>query len=114
MRIPFVKMHGAGNDFIVVDRRAGVPGMDGELERFVRAACDRKRGVGADGVLFLEPGGGGLDFRMRYFNRDGGEAELCGNGGRCLAAFAHRLGLGDGDRVSFASPAGTEIVSNPP
>lgn len=103
-RVPFVKMHGAGNDFVVVDRRAGAA--TGEIERFVVAVCDRRRGVGADGVLFLDPGEGNLDFRMRYYNRDGGEADLCGNGGRCLAAFAVARGLGEGGRVRFASPAG--------
>ncbi len=103
-RVPFVKMHGAGNDFVVVDRRVMAP--VGEVERFVIAACDRRRGIGADGVLFLDPGEGNLDFRMRYYNRDGGEADLCGNGGRCLAAFAVARGLGQDGRVRFASSAG--------
>jgi diaminopimelate epimerase len=105
MRVPFVKMHGAGNDFVVVDRRQ-VPLTDDELAAFVVAACDRRRGIGADGVLFLEAGPDGFDFAMRYSNRDGGEAELCGNGGRCLAAFAVARGLGHGGRVAFLSPAG--------
>jgi diaminopimelate epimerase len=118
VRVPFVKMHGAGNDFVVVDRRA-VPALaraDAEATAaFVRAACDRRHGVGADGVLFLDAGdaggdggrgGGGLDFRMRYFNRDGGRADLCGNGGRCLAAFAAARGLGRDGRLVFASDAG--------
>jgi len=61
--IPFVKMHGAGNDFVVVDRRALDLGPD--VAGFVRAACDRRQGIGADGVLFLDPGADGLDFRMR-------------------------------------------------
>ncbi|MEP7028479.1 MAG: diaminopimelate epimerase [Candidatus Eisenbacteria bacterium] len=103
-RVPFVKMHGAGNDFVVIDRRAAAP--SGDLERFVVAACDRRTGIGADGVLFLDPGEGNLDFRMRYYNRDGGEADLCGNGGRCLAAFAVTRGLGRDGRVRFATPAG--------
>jgi diaminopimelate epimerase len=103
-RVPFVKMHGAGNDFVVIDRRAGGPA--GDLARFVTAVCDRRRGIGADGVLFLDPGEGNLDFRMRYYNRDGGEADLCGNGGRCLAAFAVARGLGRDGQVRFASPAG--------
>ena len=103
-RVPFVKMHGAGNDFVVIDRRVGGPA--GDLSRFVVAVCDRRRGIGADGVLFLDPGEGNLDFRMRYYNRDGGEADLCGNGGRCLAAFAVAHGLGHDGQVRFASPAG--------
>lgn len=102
--VPFVKMHGAGNDFVVVDRRALDLGPD--VAGFVRAACDRRTGVGADGVLFLDRAEAGLDFRMRYYNRDGGEADLCGNGGRCLAAFAAARGLGQKGRVRFASPAG--------
>jgi diaminopimelate epimerase len=103
--VPFVKMHGAGNDFVVIDRRSA-PAIASVTE-FVRAVCDRRRGVGADGVLFLDPGDGELDFRMRYYNRDGGEADLCGNGARCLAAFATARGLGSKGVVRFASPAGT-------
>ena len=105
MRVAFVKMHGAGNDFVVVDRRS-LTLDDGDVAAFVRAVCDRRRGVGADGVLFLEAAPDGFDFAMRYHNRDGGEAELCGNGGRCLAAFAVARGFGDGGRVRFVSPAG--------
>ena len=103
--VRFVKMHGAGNDFVVIDRR-DAPAI-GNVTEFVIAICDRRRGVGADGVLFLDPGDRDLDFRMRYYNRDGGEADLCGNGARCLAAFASAQGLGTGGRVRFASPAGT-------
>jgi diaminopimelate epimerase len=103
-RVPFVKMHGAGNDFVVIDRRTAV--IEGDVAEFVIAACDRRRGVGADGVLFLDPGSGDLDFRMRYYNRDGGEADLCGNGARCLAAFAAARGLGDSGRLRFTSAAG--------
>ena len=103
--VPFVKMHGAGNDFVVIDRRYA-PVIE-HVAEFVIAVCDRRRGVGADGVLFLDPGDGNLDFRMRYYNRDGGEADLCGNGARCLAAFASAKGLGAAGTVRFASPAGT-------
>jgi len=103
--VPFVKMHGAGNDFVVIDRRSA-PAIE-HVAQFVIAVCDRRRGVGADGVLFLDAGDGNLDFRMRYYNRDGGEADLCGNGARCLAAFASARGLGAGGHVRFASAAGT-------
>ena len=107
MRIPFVKMHGAGNDFVIVDRREVEPGRsEAAIAAFVRAACDRREGIGADGVLFLDPEPDGLDFAMRYYNRDGGEADLCGNGGRCLAAYAAARGLGRNGRVRFRSPAG--------
>ncbi len=117
--IPFTKMHGAGNDFVVVDRRDQPELADalGHVAAFVRDVCDRRRGIGADGVLFLDAAGDAtgagerLDFRMRYFNRDGGRAELCGNGGRCLAAFAVARGLGQEGCVGFASDAGRHRAS---
>ncbi|UCG51417.1 MAG: diaminopimelate epimerase [Candidatus Latescibacterota bacterium] len=90
MKIRFTKMNGAGNDFVMIDNR------DGEIqlsERSIRFLCDRKRGVGGDGVITIEQDPD-LDFRMRYFNRDGGEAEMCGNGARCAAVFASSLGIG--------------------
>lgn len=87
--LPFHKMSGAGNDFVVLDNRQGQ--VRGDLGRFAAAVCDRKRGVGADGVLLVEPSGR-KHFRMRYFNADGSEADMCGNGGRCIARFAHLMG----------------------
>jgi diaminopimelate epimerase len=69
----FTKMNGAGNDFVMIDNRAGEVCL--EPEQIVRI-CDRHRGVGADGILLLEKGSNGADFRMRYYNRDGGEAEM--------------------------------------
>jgi len=96
------KWHGAGNDFVVVDGRDGrVPP---DWESWTRAACDRRRGIGADGVLVLEKHASGLDFRMHYRNADGGEADMCGNGGRVLAAFATTRGLGSPD-----GPRGTIV-----
>lgn len=95
------KWHGAGNDFVVVDgRELGDPP---DWESWTRAACDRRRGIGGDGVLVLEPPPHGLDFRMHYRNSDGGEADMCGNGGRVLAAFATTRGLGRGGVVRFLS-----------
>jgi diaminopimelate epimerase len=67
--------------------------------------CDRHRGVGADGILLLENGSNGADFRMVYFNRDGGEAEMCGNGARCFARFANKIADAPA-KVSFQTPAG--------
>ena len=105
MKIPFVKMHGAANDFVVVDHREPfVPEPAGEL---FRRFCDRRRGVGADGVLLLERDPE-LDFAMRYHNADGAVAEFCGNGARCLARFALELGLGRGGAVRFRSGAGIQ------
>ena len=105
MTLPFVKMHGAANDFVVLDpRRVSLPADRGML---VRALCDRRRGVGADGVLVLEPDPE-LDFAMVYYNADGGRAEFCGNGARCLARFALERGLGRDGRVRFRSDAGIQ------
>ena len=106
--IPFLKMHGAANDFVVVDhRRAFLPSAGIELADLVRRLCDRRRGVGADGVLLLE-NAAEADASMRYLNADGGEAEYCGNGVRCLARFALELGLGHGGVVRLATAVGVQ------
>jgi diaminopimelate epimerase len=89
MPLPFVKVEGIGNDFVVVDLRPGRPGALGggpspEDPKVVRAICDRRFGVGADGVLAILPSTVG-DARMRVLNADGSEAEMCGNGIRCVA-----------------------------
>src|SRR5262249_29603788 len=102
------KWHGAGNDFVVVDGRQGAGPPD--WESWTRAACDRRRGIGADGVLVLEKHPS-LDFRMHYRNADGGEADMCGNGGRVLAAFASARGLGRGGVVRFLSRWGEHEAS---
>lgn len=102
--LPFVKMSGAGNDFVVIDNRA----LNHELtaQRIARL-CDRHFGVGADGVLAVEPApDASADFRMRYYNADGGEAEMCGNGARCFARFVQNLRRARPDRVRFLTPAG--------
>jgi diaminopimelate epimerase len=98
----FTKMNGAGNDFVMIDNRSGDVRL--QPEQVVRI-CDRHRGVGADGILLLEKGSNGADFRMRYYNRDGGEAEMCGNGARCFARFANRVAKAPA-KVSFQTPAG--------
>lgn len=101
--IEFTKMHGAGNDFVVIDhRRQSLPASPGEL--FARL-CDRRRGIGADGVLLLEASPP-LDFAMRYHNADGEAADFCGNGARCLARFALDAGLGQDGEVRFATAVG--------
>ena len=106
-KIPFVKMHGAANDFVVVDHRERyLPEPPDEL---FRRLCDRRRGVGADGVLLLERDPE-LDFAMRYHNADGVVAEFCGNGARCLARFALERGLGRGGMVRFRSGAGIKAA----
>jgi diaminopimelate epimerase len=98
----FTKMNGAGNDFLLLDNRAG----DLILTKAqIARLCDRHRGVGADGVLILESARDGADFRMRYHNADGGEAEMCGNGARCFARFADRT-AGPLKKMTFETPAG--------
>ena len=94
-RLPFVKMNGAGNDFVLLDNRAGDVALDAAA---VARLCDRHRGVGAAGVLVVErpPHEEAADYRMRYYNADGGEVEMCGNGARCFARFAAHLEAGGG------------------
>ncbi len=100
--LSFTKMNGAGNDFVLIDNRAG----DIHLNRSqIAHLCDRHRGIGADGILLLEKAANRADFRMRYFNADGGEAEMCGNGARCFARFANRV-VGAEGTISFETPAG--------
>ncbi len=104
MEIVFTKMNGAGNDFVVVDNRDGSLSLSTEQ---IALLCDRHRGIGADGFLAVEtPASSGTDLRMRYYNADGGEAEMCGNGARCFSRFGARL-LDDGtDSLAFETPAG--------
>ena len=99
----FVKMNGAGNDFVMLDNRVG--GLSLTSAQIARI-CDRHRGVGADGLLMVEASTDGSDYRMRYYNADGAEAEMCGNGARCFARFADRLAPAAGGKVSFTTPAG--------
>src|SRR5437867_9256525 len=103
MTIPFLKMHGAANDFVVIDHRRRF--LAEPLEPLVVRLCDRRRGVGADGVLLLESDPE-HDFAMRYFNADGRPADFCGNGARCLARFALDHGLGRSGEVRFRTAAG--------
>jgi len=103
--LPFTKMHGAGNDFVVVDHRT--PFLPDEPGPLVARLCDRRRGIGADGVLLMERDPE-HDFAMRYFNADGGPAEFCGNGARCIARLALDLGLGRGGEVRFRTQAGVQ------
>lgn len=113
MTIPFVKMHGAANDFVVIDhRRPFLPAGDA-LAALVQRLCDRRRGVGADGVLLMEAHPS-LHFTMRYLNRDGRPADFCGNGARCLARRALDLGLGAHGAVRFQSDAGVQEAREAP
>jgi len=88
MRIPFWKMHGAANDFIMVDDRRGIfPVSD---RRWISSITSRRTGVGSEGVILIQPSRK-ADFRMRFFNPDGGEVEMCGNGARCVARLARDI-----------------------
>ncbi len=87
--LPFVKLQGSGNDFIVVDNRVNLIKDRGSL---AMKLCPRKTGIGADGLLLLEESQK-TDFKMRIFNPDGSEAEMCGNGARCIARFAYLKGI---------------------
>lgn len=100
----FVKMSGAGNDFLALDNREG--SLDQLLTAaYIRRVCTRSISVGADGLLELLADPDHL-FRMRYYNSDGGRAEMCGNGGRCMAVFAGMLGLAGEESFTFRSDAG--------
>lgn len=91
MNIHFYKYHGAGNDFILADNRERNIQLTTEQ---VAALCDRRFGIGADGLMLLQLTED-ADFEMVYYNSDGNESTMCGNGGRCIAAFANRLGIVD-------------------
>ena len=101
--IPFYKMSGAGNDFIIIDNRDHKVN-DDDLTGFIAGVCRRKMSVGADGLILIETSEN-HDFRWRFFNSDGSRAEMCGNGARCAARFAHVIGIG-GTELTFETDAG--------
>ena len=102
-QIPFYKMSGAGNDFIIIDNRNQIVA-DTELSSFIVGVCRRKISAGADGLILIEASDK-YDFRWRFFNSDGSNAEMCGNGARCAARFAHVNGIA-GTSLSFETEAG--------
>lgn len=103
MRIHFHKFDGAGNDFVIIDAR----GQDLQLTtEQVARLCHRRLGIGADGLMTLSDDPDGSDFLMRYYNSDGREATMCGNGGRCIAAFAYIAGVHGGTSLRFRGPDG--------
>lgn len=104
----FAKWHGSHNDFVML------ADPDDAIELTApraRALCDRRAGVGADGVIRVAPGRDGADVTMDYRNADGSHAEMCGNGIRCVALFARAEGLGAGPRMSVATGAGVRDVT---
>ena len=106
MQLAFYKYQGTGNDFILIDNQAGLFTYNKEL---VARLCDRNFGIGADGLILIE-NAEGFDFRMVYYNSDGSPATMCGNGGRCITAFANRLGVIDKNAV-FISADGTHSAA---
>jgi diaminopimelate epimerase len=102
--IELSKLSGSGNDFILIDNRAGVVD-ETRIHDFVVGLCRRRMSVGADGLILIEPPREGHDFRWRFFNADGSAVEMCGNGARCAARFAHLSGIA-GPRLSFETDAG--------
>lgn len=110
MTLNFYKFQGAGNDFILIDNRKGEFSISGlQTQEGIAGLCHRNMGIGADGLMLLqeEPG---MDFRMIYYNSDGLEGTMCGNGGRCLVAFAHWLGIFEGS-CSFMAIDGLHKAS---
>ena len=89
MSISFEKYHGAGNDFILIDNRDSVYLLNKE---YIARLCDRHLGIGADGLILIQPKEN-YDFEMIYYNADGGIGSMCGNGGRCAVIFARKLGI---------------------
>ena len=104
MNLLFTKMSGSGNDFIIIDNRRGQVDPN-RLKEWVVKVCRRRLSVGADGVILIESSQN-ADFRWRFFNSDGGEAEMCGNGGRCAVRFARLKGIVQRDQVAFETLAG--------
>jgi diaminopimelate epimerase len=112
MKIPFIKYHGTGNDFIMIDDRLNTLALTTED---VRKLCDRHFGIGGDGLIRIV-NKDGFDFEMVYYNSDGNFGSMCGNGGRCAVAFAHSLKLikEDTNFLAYDGPHEAILVSKAP
>ncbi len=111
MSLPFWKMHGAGNDFILVDdRERRFPDAD---HPYIARIATPKYGVGAEGVILIQPSDT-ADFRMRFYNPDGSEVEMCGNGARCVARLAHEIGAAPAEMCfdTVAGPISASVLGN--
>jgi diaminopimelate epimerase len=109
MDVRFTKMHGAGNDFIVVDEWDCKVVPDNQKADFVRSACDRHFGVGSDGAIFVQKAAK-HDVNFVFYNPDGSRAEMCGNGIRCLAKYVYEHGLVGKNPIRAESLAGERIL----
>lgn len=107
-RVSFWKMHGLGNDYIVIDNRDGALN-EGELPKLAARLCERRFGVGADGLLLIYPSKR-ADVKMRIFNSDGSEAEMCGNGIRCFAKYCFENGLVRKQSILVETLAGVKAL----
>ncbi len=99
----FTKMNGAGNDFIMLNNPELKLSLNTDQ---ISQLCDRHRGIGADGLIIVEPAAEGKNLRMRYYNSDGNEAEMCGNGARCFARYVDRIFALEGKPLEFQTMAG--------
>lgn len=106
MSIRFTKMHGAGNDYIYIDATKSCPD---NLPEMARVMSDRHKGVGSDGLVAIMPSDV-ADFRMRMFNADGSEGEMCGNASRCIAKFVYDKGLTTKSTITLETLAGIKIL----
>lgn len=105
---PFVKMSGSGNDFVFLDARQSGPSDELETDRWIAAACARGTGIGADGAVFLgPPRSRDAALEIRYYNRDGSRASLCGNASLCATRLAVELGIGVADGFAMDTDSGT-------
>lgn len=104
--IEFVKYHGTGNDFILIDNRSG--NFQHDKKKFARKWCKRRFGIGSDGLIFIEKADM-ADFAMDFYNPDGSQS-FCGNGSRCAVSYAHRLGIFKNTRVSFTAIDGMHVA----
>jgi len=105
--LTFYKYQGTGNDFVMVDNREGV--ISKENNNLINSLCDRRFGVGADGLILLE-NSNTTDFKMVYFNADGNQGSMCGNGGRCIVAFAKFLNIIE-DNTTFEAVDGLHVAT---